>query len=178
LTGLFRRSLLAVLIVPLVLAPTGCKSRKKAVSNAASEPLPASTIFANDPQAAPHFVKGFYSIENNAWRWTGRTFAVSLAPPLHAAKNGAQLVVHLNVPDVVIQNRTSITLSASIQGSNLAAEQYTKGGQYTYLRDIPGERLQGAVVQVDFALDKAIAPSATDLRELGIIVNDIGLVAK
>ena len=176
LRRLLRPSLQLVLIVPLLLVSAGCKKRGKPASNAESPP--ASTIFANDPQAAPHFVQGFHNVENNAWRWTAKTFAVSLAPPLHADQNGAQLVVHLVVPDVVIQNFKSINLSASIQGVNLAPEEYTKGGQYTYQRDVPASQMRGDVVQVNFALDQAIAPSPQDVRELGIIVHDIGLVAK
>jgi hypothetical protein len=38
--------------------------------------------------------------------------------------------------------------------------------------------ISGDAVRIDFQLDKAIAPGASDLRELGIVVESAGLVAK
>jgi hypothetical protein len=133
---------------------------------------------AGDPQASYHFVRGFYEIEENSWRWTAKTFSVSLVPPLHSAQNGAQLVVHLAVPEVIIQNLKSTKLTASIQALSLGSQTYHIPGPYTYLRDVPGNRLRGDEVRVDFAVDQALPPGNPDLRELGIVVADVGLVAK
>ena len=38
--------------------------------------------------------------------------------------------------------------------------------------------ISGDAVRIDFQLDKTIAPGASDLRELGIVVESAGLVAK
>ena len=167
----------------LLLAPVACKRHKKpAVQTAASTDaplsLPASSISAADPQAASRLIEGFYDIEQNSWRWTGKTFAVRLAAPPHAAENGAQLLMHLTVPDIVIQRLKTTTLTASIQGATLGSETYSQPGQYTFLHEVPANRLQSGEVRIDFALDKSIPPGNPDARELGIIVSDVGLTAK
>ena len=45
-------------------------------------------------------------------------------------------------------------------------------------RDVDASLISGDAVRVDFQLDKAFAPGATDLRELGIVATSAGLVAK
>jgi hypothetical protein len=76
-----RLALCSVLFVMLAFAPLGCK-RKPAGQEA---PHMASTIHMGDPQTAAQLVSGFYGIEQNAWRWTGRRFSVALRPPVGAA---------------------------------------------------------------------------------------------
>jgi len=166
---------LTLILVALLLVGVDCKRRRR---SSGQTHLPASTIFAGDPNAAPQFARGFYQIEQNAWRWTGKQFAVDLAPPLHADRRGAQLVMKLAVPDGVIQKLTSVELSGAIQGYKLEPQTFTKPGQYTYTRDVPADKLESPVVEIDFALDHTFPPTGTDVRELGIIVNQVGLVAK
>ncbi len=166
---------LTLILIPLLLASTGCKRRHR---SSGQTQLVASTIYAGDPNAAPHFAKGFYQVEENAWRWTGKDFSVDLSPPLHADQKGAQLVMKLAVPDVVIQKLGSVQLSAAIQDDKLEPQIYTKPGQYTYTRDVPAGKLQNDVVRIDFSVDHTLAPTQTDIRQLGIIVSEVGLVAK
>jgi len=166
---------LTLLLIPLLLASAGCKRRNR---SSAQTQAAVSTIFAGDPKVAAQFAKGFYGVEGNAWRWTAKEFAVDLSPPLNSDQKGAQLVVKLAVPDVVIQKLTSVQLSAAIQGYKLEPQTYSKPGQDTYLRDVPADKLQGRMVRIDFALDHALPPGETDLRELGIIVTEVGLVVK
>jgi hypothetical protein len=78
----------------------------------------------------------------------------------------------------VIQKLTSVQLSAAIQGYKLEPQIYTKSGQFTYTRDVPADQLRGGMVRIEFALDHALPPSEEDRRTLGIIVSEVGLVAK
>jgi hypothetical protein len=166
---------LTLILIPLLLAGTGCKRRHRSSGQAQ---VKASSIFAGDPTVAAHFAKGFYEVEANAWRWTGKDFAVDLTPPLHSDLKGAQLVVKLAVPDAVIQKENSVQLSASIQDYKLEPQVFTKPGQYTYTRDVPADKLRSDAVRIDFAVDHTLPPTETDIRELGIIVSQVGLVAK
>ncbi|HTB17406.1 MAG TPA: hypothetical protein VK708_04785 [Bryobacteraceae bacterium] len=169
------RSLLFTLtLIPLLLLGAGCKRRHKS----SETQLPVSTIFAGDPNVADHFAKGFYSVEAGAWRWTAKEFAVDLSAPLNSDQKGAQLVVKLAVPDAVIQKSGSVQLSASIDNYKLPPETYSKSGSYTYTRDVPADKLPGGTVQINFAVDHTLPPTGSDIRELGIIVSDVGLVAK
>jgi hypothetical protein len=166
---------LTLILIPLLLAGAGCKRRNKSSGQAQ---MLASSIYAGDPNVTSHFAKGFYNVEDNAWRWTSKDFAVDLSPPLHSDQKGAQLVVKLAVPDAVIQKLTSVQLTASIQGSNLEPQVYTKSGQFTFTRDVPADKLQNDVVRIDFTVDHTLPPTETDKRQLGIIVSEVSLIAK
>jgi hypothetical protein len=166
---------LTFFLVLILLAAPACKRRHRGGGQAQ---LLASTIYAGDPNVASHFAQGFYGIEDNAWRWTAKDFAVDLSPPLHSDQKGAQLVVKLAVPDGVIQKLSSVQLSGSVAGYKLEPQIYTKSGEFSYQRDVPPANLQDDVVRVKFSLDHALPPGDTDSRELGIIVSEIGLVAK
>jgi hypothetical protein len=102
---------LTFFLVLILLAAPACKRRHRGGGQAQ---LLASTIYAGDPNVASHFAQGFYGIEDNAWRWTAKDFAVDLSPPLHSDQKGAQLVVKLAVPDGVIQKLSSVQLSGSV----------------------------------------------------------------
>jgi hypothetical protein len=166
---------LTLMVVPLLLVASGCKRKNRGSGQAQ---LLASTIYAGDPNVAGHFAKGFYGVEENAWRWTGKEFSVDLSPPLHSDQRGAQLVMKLAVPDAVIQKLASVQVSAEIQGLKLEPQIYTKSGQYTYTRDVPADKLQNDVVRIDFGVDHTLPPTSSDVRELGIIVSEIGLIVK
>ena len=172
----FMRSLTVTLIlVPVLLIGAGCKKRR---SGSGQAQLLSSTLYAADPNVASHFSKGFYDVEENSWRWTGKDFSVELSPPLHSDQKGAQLVVHLAVPDAVIKKFGSVQLSASIEGYKLDPQTYNKAGQYTYTRDVPADKFKNDLVRADFSLDHALPPAGADIRELGIIVSEVGLVVK
>jgi hypothetical protein len=166
---------LTLILISLLLTGVGCKRHH---STSGQAKLTASSIYAGDPNVAAHFAKGFFGVEADAWRWTTKDFAVDLSPPLHSDQKGAQLVMKLAIPDVVIQKLVSMQLSASINGLNLEPQVYTKPGQYTYTRDVPSDKLQSETVRIDFALDHTLPPTEIDHRQLGIIVSEVGLVAK
>jgi hypothetical protein len=158
-------------LLPLLLVSGGCKRRHRAGEV-------ASSIFAGDPNVAGHFTAGFYNTEAGAWRWTAKDFAVTLNPPLHSAERGARLVMHLVVPDPVIQHSQFVELSCSLGGLKLDPQVFAKAGSYTYTRDVPADKLQGSEVRIDCAVDHTFQAAPPDIRELGIIVSEVGLVAK
>ncbi len=173
--GSMRSFTLTLILISLLLTGVGCKRRHSTSSQAK---LTASSIYAGDPNVAAHFAKGFFGVEADAWRWTTKDFSVDLSPPLHSDQKGAQLVMKLAIPDVVIQKLVSMELSASINGLKLEPQIYTKPGQYTYTRDVPSDKLQSETVRIDFSLDHTLPPTDIDHRQLGIIVSEVGLVAK
>jgi len=160
-----------LMLLSLLFVAEGCKRRHR-------PPEKVSSAFAGDPDVASRFTEGFYSIEANAWRWTGKEFAVTLNPPVHAAERGARLEVHVVVPEPVIQHSQFVELSCSVQGLKLDPQVFAKAGAYTYTRDVPPDKLQGREVRIDFAVDHTLPPANGDIRQLGIIVSRVGLVAK
>ena len=69
-------------------------------------------------------------------------------------------------------------LSASIQGFKLEPQVYTKSGHSPTRATCPPDKLQSDVVRIDFAVDHTLPPTEDDKRQLGIIVSEVGLVAK
>lgn len=138
----------------------------------------ATTVHVADPKMARQLVGGFHNVENGSWRWTQRQFTVVLGTPAGAAKTGATLELHLTVPPPSIEKLGSLTLTASIDGTDLGPETYSKAGPYVYKRDVPARLLAGDSAKVLFQLDKALQPGGADIRELGVVVTSAGLEPK
>ena len=172
-----------VLILSFALCAAACRRTEPDLSVYTEEEPPhlSSAIRTADPHAASQLVSGWHQVEDNAWRWTARSFSAVLRPPPGSGKFGAILTLHLTVPDVVIARLGSTTLSASVAGLRLAPETYAHSGVARYVREIPPSILSGDSVRVDFALDRAIPPKsidARDSRELGVIVGGLDLQTK
>jgi len=168
----------SVLLLTLAFAPLGCKHKKGVGQPAGEAPAMASTVHMGDPQTATQLIAGFYGIEQNAWRWTGRRFSLMLRPPFGAGQKGGTLRLRLTVPPVIVEKLKTISLVATIGGSAFPPETYTQAGDYTYTRDVAPALLAGDAVRVDFQLDKSIPPSGADLRDLGVVVLSAGIEPK
>ncbi len=172
--------ILCLAALPLLVAPLGCKRQRKVKVQQTEEEPPrlASMVHVSDPRSEGQLVSGFYTVEQNAWRWAQKKFSVILRAPLGGAQRGATLNLKFTIPDVITQKLGKITLSASVNGSPLKPDTYDKPGEYTYSRDVAPNLLTGDTVRVDFAVDKAIEPSEADARELAVVVLSVGLELK
>ena len=135
-------------------------------------------IHASDPRAAVQLLRGFHELENNAWRWTTGEFAVALHPPNGAAQKGARLLFKFTLPDGAVAKIKSVTLSAKVNGVDLAPETYSKPGDFTYDREVPASALNADSVTATFKLDKFIAANDGDQRDLGVIMTLVGFESK
>jgi hypothetical protein len=138
----------------------------------------ASTVQVADPKMAAQLVSGFHGVESGSWRWTERQFTVALGVPAGADQTGGTLELRLTVPPQSIEKLNSLTLTATIAGTDLGPETYSKPGPYIYKREVPARLLPADPVKVAFTLDKAMKPGGADLRELGVVVTSIGLAPK
>jgi hypothetical protein len=118
------------------------------------------TLRASDP----NFLKqstGFYLLEQGGWRWTGRQFSLSFPGSLSART----LTVHVNVPEAEIQKLGAITMSIRAGNHDLAPETFSRAGDVEVTRSVEPEWDK----RFDFRVDKTLAPTAGDNRELGTI---------
>jgi hypothetical protein len=175
-----RRLIGLLAICCLLVFPVSCKKKRKRepVNTADAGGMLATMVNVADPAAAVQLVKGFYPVENDAWRWTSGSFSATLHPPKAAAQKGARLVLKFAIPDLVLAKLHSMTMTARVNGLDLPPEEYTQPGQHSYERDVPPSAMSGDAINVDFKLDKSLPPSATDQRELGVIVSAVGFEAK
>ncbi len=175
-SGKARRAAFALLIA---LSFTGChRDRRVRVQTDEEPPRLAMMLSVADPRAATQLVNGFYSLENNSWRWTAGKFAVVLRPPRAADTKGAVLKFKFNLPEAVLNKVKTLAISAAVNGAALSAESYTQPGEYTYTREVPAKAFSGDAAKVEFTLDKFLPPSNSDLRELGVIATMVGFEGK
>jgi hypothetical protein len=160
----------------LVWTPVACK--KKSPAQAVENKRIATVVEMGDPRAAGQLLSGFYDIEDNAWRWTGKQFVVELGTPLGAAGRGATLALQFTVPPVVIETNGSVTVAASVDGNALPPETFSTAGEHSYKRDVPASILGGDSVKATFTLDKVMTPTGADQRQLGIIATTASLIRK
>ena len=164
----------------LITGVTGCKrtSTKRQIK-IDDDPVGLMTmVHAADTRASAQLIRGFHSIESNAWRWTAGSFAVTLKTPAGSSEKGATLTFRFAVPEVTLNKVGPVTLSASVNGQALAPETYSKTGEYAYTRDVPASALKSEAVDVEFKLDKFMPPGEQDQRELGVIMTMVGFEAK
>ncbi len=168
-----------LLAAAMIAGASGCRRHKKVTVQTVEEaPALSSVVATADPQAATQLISGFYGIEQNSWRWTAPRFGVALRPPRSASTNGATLQLRFTIPEVAMPRMKGVTLSAYVAGTALPPETYNQAGQFTYARDVPANLLNGESVRVDFAVDKTMAPTAADRRELGLVVLLVGFQPK
>ena len=167
-----------IMIGMLVLAAglTGCRKSKEQVQyvEEGSSQL-ASAVNVADPRTAIQLLRGFHTVENDAWRWTGPKFAVALRPPKEIPPEGAKLYLQYSAPEVFLPKIPKATLSVTVNGKALEPEKIERPGSFRLERLVPAAQLQGDVVTVEFALDKFMEAGSVDQRELGIIVSIVGL---
>jgi len=127
-----------------------------------------------DPGLTARLLKGWHVLEQGKWRWTERRFSAELAVP-DLASGAALLELRFDYPECVKPREGRLRLRASLDGLSLDEAQYSTSGEHLYRATIPADRLQARTVIVEFELNHALPPDATDLRERGIIVTNVGL---
>lgn len=135
----------------------------------------ASAVRTAERSQSLQLIHGFHGIEHNAWRWTGRRFAVTLKTPAGAAQQGGALTVHLSVPEPIIRHAGSVTLTATVSGRSIGQKTWTVAGPSQLLARVPADLLTASATTIDFELSSYLAASVEDARELGIIVESLEL---
>jgi hypothetical protein len=148
---------------------------KVADAPAAQNSVELSVVKMSDPAAEPQLMRGFYGVESGSWRWTASKFAVKLRPPEGSAQTGATLQFQFSLPDVIVNKVGPVTLSASVNGTALASQTYSKAGEYTYTAVVPGAALSAGTATAEFATNKAMPPANGDKRELALVAVSVGL---
>ncbi len=167
-------------VIAMAVVGGSCKAKRRVRVETVEEeagPL-AGFIRLSEPKTAAQLVRGFYSLEQGAWRWTKREFSVTLRPPAGAAQNGARLEAKITVPEGVIAKLGHTNLFCTVNGHVVEPEKFDKAGEFIYKRDIPASALSGEAVTLDFQLDKFLAAGQVEERELGLIVTTLGLLKK
>jgi hypothetical protein len=167
-----RRAMMAA----LALVPVACRRSEIDLRPTIEEPpLLASVVRVNDPEEATQLLRGFYPLEQNGWRWTSSSFAVSLRPPAGSVRRGARLMLHFTLPEVILNRVHTVTLTSHIGSLALPAETFKTAGAQIYSEPVPGVALAGGSVVAQFQVDHFLPAGTVEVRELAIIVTRVEL---
>ncbi|MEZ5361376.1 MAG: hypothetical protein R2748_03285 [Bryobacterales bacterium] len=120
----------------LLAALSGCVQNEPGIPIEEEEGAPPAQLLSNvnvaDPRAAPQLLRGFHGLEQQAWRWTERKFAVMLQPP----PPGQPVVLNLTftLPGVVTDEVGPITMTARINGQQVGARNLRFAGREQAVR--------------------------------------------
>lgn len=165
---MFRRQLIRLSLIPTIcLLTVACRNRG-----------PQSTVRMADLHTEKQLLSGFYDLEAGAWRWTGKVFAVQLAVPPGAQKDGGVLTLQGTATQDSLDKRGGqVTLSASVGAAVLPPMTISTPGEFIYRGAVPADALTSSAVTADFEVDKTFKATG-DGRNLGVIVAVIGLHSK
>jgi hypothetical protein len=139
------------------------------------KPSGVNSVNMSDSSHAMQLLNGFYALEAGSWRWTSKKFSVLLIAPPGAERSGAELTLHLFLPETQIHGLGAMTLAASAGGYTLPPHSYTVPGAAVYSAPVPAEALQSGSVVVKFELDKSATNVPHEARELGLIATAVSL---
>jgi hypothetical protein len=117
-----------------------------------------SDLRMNAPEAEQQIVSGVYQLENNEWRWMGKTAVILLKPPA----SPTPLLVHFFVPNEAKARQIRIEVNAKV----IATKNIAPG---TFILASP-PIIAG---QITISVDKTFSVQS-DSRELGVILTQVG----
>ena len=124
------------------------------------DPARFTTALAAADSLPAQFLRGFFPVEQNAWRWTGKSFAIALK----ASAAPARLTLKFSWPEVSFKQVGAVTISASAGGKSLPPMKFDTPGEHEYTAQV-----SAGAGEFEFTLDKSVGPTATDERILGLL---------
>jgi hypothetical protein len=135
---------------------------------------PASEVIVGNPNCASQ-LEGFHYIEEDAWRWSSKEFAVTLGTPARRKAGTATLSLRFYLPESLIKKRGPVTLTAQLGGRVVAREVFRQAGPHVLVGHMDTAALDPRANTFRFSLDKCTEPSPSDKRWLGVIVSRVSL---
>jgi hypothetical protein len=114
--------------------------------------------------------EGWYRLEVDNWRWTARRFSLLVEPTCEVG-SACNLKMRFTIAQAVIDQLQSLSVAATVNGARLAPSSYSSAGEHVYTQPVAAGTLTAhQPALVEFELDKGLAPTQTDIRELGLQV--------
>ena len=126
-----------------------------------------------EPGVTSRLLSGWHALEEWTWRWTERRFSAALRVPRRSAT--PTLALEFVLVESLLERLGPVTVSARLAGALLSPQTYDRPGEHVYRRQVPTAVLTEDEVVVEFELDKALPPDASDHRELGLIARSLQL---
>ena len=118
------------------------------------------------PDLLVRALHGWHAPENDAWRWTAKTFAVEVVPAAEGALS--EFALRFQVPGQLLEAQGQVRVTCTIEGCPAGAITCTKPETLEFRGRFPNLSARSAI-RLDFQVESSYAP-AGDVRELGVIV--------
>ena len=119
------------------------------------------------PDLLVRALHGWYAPENDAWRWTAKTFAVEVVPAAEGALS--EFALRFQVPGQLLEAQGQVRVTCTIEGCSAGAITCTKPETLEFRGRFPNLSARSAI-RLDFQVESSYSPAAGDVRELGVIV--------
>ena len=111
--------------------------------------------------------EGWYGQEGTC-RWTAQRFSFIVRKP-SLSRSILELSLRFLVPEVLLADRPSVTLTAIVNGFKLPIHTYETSGEHVYQEKIPRAAAQDKF-DITFETGDVFRPPAPDTRTLGVFV--------
>jgi SAM-dependent methyltransferase len=118
------------------------------------------------PDLLVRALDGWHAPENNAWRWTAKTFALEVVPP--ADRTLSEFALRLQVPESRFHVQDRVQVTCTIEGFSAGAVTCAKAETLEFRGRFPSLSTRRAI-QLDFTVVSSYSPPG-DARDLGVIV--------
>lgn len=109
-------------------------------------------------------LEGWHELEEDAWRWTSRRFALRIS---NLPASSGRMVLPFVLPEPVFQHTGPITLRVTVNGVALPPQNYVRPGTCQFVAPLRG---LGDTLLAEFEVDKALPPQPNDNRERALII--------
>ena len=110
-------------------------------------------IYVSQTSHPGRLLRGFFEA-NEAWRYTGRVFAVSLDPT--RMERPVYLELDFAIPSDLMREHPTVSLTARVNGIEIGKQVYFHDGRYTFQRYVPLNALKQRPAVVEFEADLRI----------------------
>ncbi len=130
-----------------------------------------SFVRMNQTNAEQHFVSGIYTLEANAWRWTGGQAVLRLYLKETA---GLQYAMKFAVPREVLTHHAPMHIRIRLNGQPWEELRYDKDGIYDFAKPVPAGLLKPQAENLVTIEIAEPLPSNGRGPELGFILVEAG----
>jgi tRNA (mo5U34)-methyltransferase len=119
------------------------------------------------PNLFVRVLHGWHAVENDAWRWTAKSFGLEVTPPAEGPLS--EFALRFEVPERILETDGEVRVTCTIDGCLAGTVTCTKPETLEFRGRFPHLAARRAM-QLDFTVESSYTPAAGDVRELGVIV--------
>lgn len=119
------------------------------------------------PELLVRPVYGWFEPENNAWRWTAKSFGLEVVLP--ADITPSEFALRIEIPARRLESTKQLRVSCTIEGDLAGVVTCTRAEALEFRGRFPNPSA-GQTLRLDFKVESSYFPAGSDVRDLGVMV--------